>query len=163
VWCFEPTTVTTTRLTANHYYKQTETPRKIAQIFTNPVRIVNELAAVGIPCLIVWWQRPESRTGDRHSDLEVKLAEIQRGRAELADEVRDKVALAVFDFDTSRANFKFPGDKQAGSSQASASGCGISFRPGRYRLVPRANNLRRQEGYIRAWPACERNLPKFSS
>jgi len=37
------------RLTANHYYKQTETPRKIAQIFTNPVRIVNELlAAVGI-------------------------------------------------------------------------------------------------------------------
>lgn len=40
------------------------------------------------------------------SDLEVKLAEIQRGRAELADKVREKVALAVFDFDTSRRDFQ---------------------------------------------------------
>jgi len=64
------------------------------------------------------------------SDLEVKLAEIQRGRAELADEVRDKVALAVLTSTHQARISNFPGDKQAGSSQASASGCGISFRQG---------------------------------
>jgi len=49
--CFEPTTVTTSDSGSQQTTtKQTETPRKNAQIFTNPVRIVNELlAAVGIP------------------------------------------------------------------------------------------------------------------
>lgn len=40
------------------------------------------------------------------SDLQVKLAEIQRERAELANQVKEKVALAVFDFDTSRREFQ---------------------------------------------------------
>ncbi len=40
------------------------------------------------------------------SDLSVKLAELQRGRAELADKVKEKIAIAVFDFDESRREFQ---------------------------------------------------------
>ena len=82
---------------------------KIAQIVSNPTRIINELlSSVGIPLFDSLFGGSD-RNQERAiaiSDLEVKLAEIQRGRAELADQVKEKVALAVFDVDTSRREFQ---------------------------------------------------------
>ena len=82
---------------------------KIAQIVSNPTRIINELlSAVGIPLFdsLFGGSDQNQERAIAISDLEVKLAEIQRGRAELADQVKEKVALAVFDFDTSRREFQ---------------------------------------------------------
>lgn len=82
---------------------------KITQIFTSPVGVINEvLRAVGIPLFdkLFGGSDQNQQRAIAISDLAVKLAEIQRGRAELADKVKEKVALAVFDFDTSRREFQ---------------------------------------------------------
>jgi len=82
---------------------------KLFSIFTGPVGIVNELlSAVGNPLLDSFFGGSDQnqQRAISISDLQVKLAEIQRGRAELADKVREKVALAVFDFDNSRRDFQ---------------------------------------------------------
>ncbi len=39
-------------------------------------------------------------------DLQVKVAELQRSRAELADKVREKVADALTNFDDARTQFQ---------------------------------------------------------
>lgn len=108
----EPSTTATTNNSGSQQSITVNRPRpleKIAQIVTNPVRIVNELlAAVGIPLFdsLFGGSDQNQERAIAISDLEVKLAEIQRGRAELADQVKEKVALAVFDFDTSRREFQ---------------------------------------------------------
>lgn len=82
---------------------------KLVSIFTSPVGVINEvLRAVGIPLFDKLLGGNEQAQGRAIaiSDLSVKLAEIQRGRAELANQVKEKVALAVFDFDTSRREFQ---------------------------------------------------------
>lgn len=83
---------------------------KIVSLFTSPVGVVNELLrAVGIPLFDKLLGGGNEQAQGRQiaiADLQVKLAEIQRGRAELADKVKEKVALAVFDFDTSRREFQ---------------------------------------------------------
>ena len=83
---------------------------KLFQIFTSPVGVVNELLrAVGIPLFDKLLGGGNEQAQGRSiaiADLQVKLAEIQRGRAELADKVKERVALAVFDFDTSRRQFQ---------------------------------------------------------
>ncbi|GAX45653.1 hypothetical protein NIES4075_66740 [Tolypothrix sp. NIES-4075] len=40
------------------------------------------------------------------SDIQVKVAELQRGRAKLADEIREKVAVALVKFDEARTDFQ---------------------------------------------------------
>jgi len=89
--------------------RQPGTVEKIAEIFTSPVGVINEvLRAVGIPLFDKLFGGSD-RNQERAiaiSDLQVKLAEIQRSRAELANQVQEKVALAVFDFDTSRREFQ---------------------------------------------------------
>ncbi|BAZ36621.1 hypothetical protein NIES4101_25400 (plasmid) [Calothrix sp. NIES-4101] len=40
------------------------------------------------------------------SDLQIKVAELQRGRAKLADEIREKVAAALIRFDEARTSFQ---------------------------------------------------------
>ncbi len=82
---------------------------KLLSVFTGPVGIINELmTAVGTPLLDGFFggNDQNQQRAISISDLQVKLAEIQRGRAELADKVKEKVALAVFDFDTSRRDFQ---------------------------------------------------------
>lgn len=82
---------------------------KLLSVFTGPVGIINELlSAVGTPLLDGFFggNDQNQQRAISISDLQVKLAEIQRGRAELADKVKEKVALAVFDFDTSRRDFQ---------------------------------------------------------
>lgn len=67
------------------------------------------LKAVGIPLFDKLFGGGNEQAHSRAiaiSDLQVKLAEIQRERAKLANQVKEKVALAVFDFDTSRREFQ---------------------------------------------------------
>jgi len=40
------------------------------------------------------------------TDVQIRIAELQRERAKLADEVRDKVAKALIDFDEARVGFQ---------------------------------------------------------
>lgn len=40
------------------------------------------------------------------SDIQVKVAELQRGRAKLADEIREKVTLSLVKFDEARTDFQ---------------------------------------------------------
>ena len=94
---------------SNSTQRQPGTIEKIAQIFTSPVGVVNEvLKAVGIPLFDKFFGGSDQNQerAIAISDLQVKLAEIQRGRAELANQVKEKVALAVFDFDNSRREFQ---------------------------------------------------------
>lgn len=83
---------------------------KLVSIFTSPVGVINEvLRAVGIPLFDKLLGGGNEQAQGRSiaiADLQVKLAEIQRGRAELANQVKEKVALAVFDFDASRRDFQ---------------------------------------------------------
>lgn len=89
--------------------RQPGTIEKVLSIFSSPVGVINELLkAVGIPLLdkLFGGNDQNQERAIAISDLQVKLAEIQRGRAEIADKVKEKVALAVFDFDTSRRDFQ---------------------------------------------------------
>lgn len=93
----------------NPTQRQPGTIEKIASLFTSPFGAINEvLRAVGIPLLDKFFGGSDEnqQRAIAISDLQVKLAEIQRGRAELADKVKEKVALAVFDFDTARRDFQ---------------------------------------------------------
>lgn len=94
---------------SNFTQRQPGTIEKIAQIFTSPVGVINEvLKAVGIPLFdkLFGGSDQNQERAIAISDLQVKLAEIQRSRAELATQVKEKIALAVFDFDTSRREFQ---------------------------------------------------------
>ena len=83
---------------------------KLLSLFTSPVGVINEvLRAVGIPLFDKLLGNGNEQAQSRSiaiADLQVKLAEIQRGRAELADKINEKVSTSVFDFDTSRRQFQ---------------------------------------------------------
>lgn len=82
---------------------------KLVSIFTSPMGVINEvLRAVGIPLFdkLFGGSDQNQERAIAISDLAVKLAELQRSRAELAEQIKEKVALAVFDFDTSRREFQ---------------------------------------------------------
>ncbi len=83
---------------------------KLVSIFSSPVGVINEvLRAVGVPLFDKFFGGGNEQAQGRAiaiSDLQVKLAEIQHGRAELASQIKEKVTLAVFDFDTSRREFQ---------------------------------------------------------
>lgn len=82
---------------------------RLGRLFSSPVPILNELfVAVGIPLL-----RSFSGGNDQQrnsaiaiSDLQVKLAQMQRDRAQLNDTVREKIYLAVFDLDDAKREFQ---------------------------------------------------------
>ena len=83
---------------------------KLISLFSSPMGVINEvLRAVGIPLFDKLLGNGNDQAQSRSiaiADLQVKLAEIQRGRAELADKVNEKVSTSVFDFDTSRRQFQ---------------------------------------------------------
>jgi len=96
--------------TATSTTTQTRGPiQKIAEIFTSPVGILNELfKAVGVPFLDSFFGGSDAnqQRAISISDLAVQLAQIQRSRAELADQVKEKVSTSVFEFDTARREFQ---------------------------------------------------------
>ncbi len=81
---------------------------RIAKLFTGNVGIINDLfTVVGIP-LFEGSQGGDSQAQSRSlqiSDIQVKIAELQRERAKLADTVRDKVAVSLTQFDEARTEF----------------------------------------------------------
>lgn len=83
---------------------------KLISLFSSPMGVINEvLRAVGIPLFDKLLSNGNDQAQSRSiaiADLQVKLAEIQRSRAELADKVNEKVSTSVFDFDTSRSQFQ---------------------------------------------------------
>ena len=82
---------------------------RIFSVFSNPINGINEiLSLVGIPLF-------ENATGGNDaaqqraiaiSDLQVKVAEVERQRGELADKIREQVVLQVLDFETIRREFQ---------------------------------------------------------
>jgi hypothetical protein len=93
---------------------------RLGRLFTSPAPLLNELFnAVGIPLL-----RSFSGGNDQQrnsaiaiSDLQVKLAQMQRDRAQLNDTVREKVYLAVFDLDDAKREFQISQEIAKRSSQ----------------------------------------------
>jgi hypothetical protein len=82
---------------------------KILSLFVSPAGVINEvLQAVGMPLFdsMFGGSDQNQQRAIAISDLETKLAEIQRSRAELADKVREKVQQALFDFDEARRDFQ---------------------------------------------------------
>lgn len=81
----------------------------ILSIFTNPVGIIDKLLnAVGVPLLQASFggNAENQRNAIAISDLQVKAAQLQRGRAELAQKIREQVYLAVFDYDDAAREFQ---------------------------------------------------------
>lgn len=81
----------------------------ILSIITKPTRILDKiLSAIGVPLLQTQFGGNEQnqRNAIAISDLQVKVAEVQRGRAELAQKLREQVYLAVFDYDESAREFQ---------------------------------------------------------
>jgi hypothetical protein len=81
----------------------------IAGILRGDVGIINGLLSViGVP-FFQGTQGGNSEAQSRAiaiSDISVKVAELQRSRAQLADTIRDKVAQALVKFDESRTEFQ---------------------------------------------------------
>lgn len=66
------------------------------------------LSAVGVPLLQSQFGGNElnQRNAIAISDLQVKVAELQRGRAELAQKIREQLYLAIFDYDEAAREFQ---------------------------------------------------------
>jgi len=81
----------------------------LAGIFSGKVNLINGLLnVIGIP----FFQGTQGGNADAQrnaiaiSDIQVKVAELQRSRAQLADTIRDKTSLALINFDEARTDFQ---------------------------------------------------------
>lgn len=81
----------------------------IAGIFSGKTSLINGLLnVIGIPL----FQGTQGGNADAQrnaiaiSDIQVKVAELQRSRAQLADTIRDKVAQSLIAFDEARTDFQ---------------------------------------------------------
>lgn len=81
----------------------------IAGIFSGKTNLINGLLnVIGIP----FFQGTQGGNADAQrnaiaiSDIQVKVAELQRSRAQLADTIRDKVAQSLIAFDEARTDFQ---------------------------------------------------------
>ena len=82
---------------------------RIGQLFTSPVPLLNELFnAVGIPLIrkVSGGNDQQRQSAIAISDLQIKVAQMQRDRAQLADTIREKIYLAVFDLDDAIRKFQ---------------------------------------------------------
>jgi hypothetical protein len=78
-------------------------------IFNGKTGLINGLLnVIGVP-LFVGSQGANTeanRNAIAISDLQIKVAELQRARAQLADTIREKVAIALVKFDEGRTDFQ---------------------------------------------------------
>jgi len=81
----------------------------VLSIFTNPVRGINEiLSFIGVP-LFRSMSGGDANQQQREiaiADLQVKVAEVERSRSEMANDLREEVMLQVLEFDTIRREFQ---------------------------------------------------------
>lgn len=81
----------------------------LAALFINPSGTLDKLLnAVGVPMLQAAFggNQETQRNAIAISDLQVKMAELQRGRAELAQKIREQVYLAAFEYDDAAREFQ---------------------------------------------------------
>lgn len=81
----------------------------ILGIITGNVGLINGLLrTIGIPLFegTQGGNTDAQRNAIAISDLQIKVAELQRGRAKLADEIREKTAIALVRFDEARTDFQ---------------------------------------------------------
>lgn len=81
----------------------------ILGIFTRPVGTLNSLlTAIGLPLLrsLTGGNDQQKSAAIAISDLSVKVAELQRGRAELANKIKEQVSFSVIDFDLKKREFQ---------------------------------------------------------
>ncbi|NJL64802.1 MAG: TolC family protein [Methylacidiphilales bacterium] len=81
----------------------------IASVIRGDTSILNGLLRViGIPLFegSQGGNADAQRNAIAISDLQIKVAELQRGRAKLADEIREKVAAALIRFDEAKTSFQ---------------------------------------------------------
>jgi len=82
---------------------------ELANIVISPFQGVNRiLAAIGIPIFsnLFGGSRPAQQQAISIADLQVKLSEIQRGRAAIADQIKQNVVLYTVDFEESAREFQ---------------------------------------------------------
>ena len=82
---------------------------RIGQIFTNPGSLINELlGAVGIPLLRSAYGGTDAQQSRmiQLGDLAVKIAEMERGKVELAAKIRERIQQLVLDFDAAAREFQ---------------------------------------------------------
>lgn len=83
--------------------------RNVLGLFSNPVGTIDKvLSAIGIPLLEASFggNQENQRNAIAISDLQIKVAELQRGRAELAQKIREQVYLAAFEYDEAAREFQ---------------------------------------------------------
>jgi len=82
---------------------------RLGGLLIGKVGIVNDLlSAVGIPLFNAFngGSSTVKTNAIQVSDLQVRIAELQRARAELADKVKEKVASSLTDFDNARVEYQ---------------------------------------------------------
>ena len=82
---------------------------RIGQIFTNPGSLANDLlSAIGIPILRGMYGGNDAQQGRmiQLSDLAVKVAEMERGKTEIAAKTRERIQQLVLDFDGAAREFQ---------------------------------------------------------
>ncbi len=82
----------------------------VFSFLTNPLGEIGDrvLQAVALPVLdrAFGGNNEQQRNSIAIADLQVKLAEMQRARAQMADTLREKVQLSLLDFDDARRDFQ---------------------------------------------------------
>jgi hypothetical protein len=82
---------------------------RIAQFFDSPLRGLNDIfALVGLPLFrnASGGDAAAQQRSIAIADLQVKMAEIENRRGDLANEIREKVNLEILDFDQTRREFQ---------------------------------------------------------
>jgi len=82
---------------------------RLGGLLIGKIGIVNDLlSTVGIPIFngLTGGSSSVKSQAIQVSDLQVRIAELQRARAELADKVKDKVASSLTDFDNARVEYQ---------------------------------------------------------
>lgn len=103
---------TTTTATTNGEQPQQQSGgflNNVLGIFTRPVGTVNSLlSAIGLPLLrsLTGGNDQQKAAAIAISDLSVKVAELQRGRAELANKIKEQTTIAIIDFDLKKREFQ---------------------------------------------------------
>jgi hypothetical protein len=81
----------------------------VFNFFVKPTDAINEvLLLIGVP-LFRYAIRGDPAAQSRQiaiADLQVKVAEVEKQRADLADKIREQVMLQVLDFDVLRRDFQ---------------------------------------------------------
>jgi hypothetical protein len=106
-----PQTTTTTNAQGQPQQQQTTGfLGNILSIFTNPVSTIDRiLGAIGVPLLerlVAGGNAEAQRNAIATSELAIQLAQLQRGRAEAAQKIREQVYLVLFEFDDRRREFQ---------------------------------------------------------